>query len=151
MRFFGHPIHPMIIHFPTALLPADVVLSFLHYYKHDSAFGQAGFYCLIGGVTLGVLALLSGLLDLLFIPKGEKQALASALIHGFVNGTVILVFCIFAYKEWNLYPAVSTPAIGTLVTKAILVLIVIFGNYLGGRLIYKYHIGIENQPDGKVI
>ena len=143
MKFFGHPIHPMIIHFPTAMLPADLVLSWLYLVKNDPSYGQAGFYCLVGGVALGALALISGLIDLLLIPKENKQALAAGLIHGFINGIIILAYMVIAYKEWKSYPAISLPSNGGLATKTILVLTLFIGNYLGGRLIYKHKVGIE--------
>jgi uncharacterized membrane protein len=145
MRFFGHPIHPMIIHFPTALLPADLVLSCLHYYKNEPVYGQAAFFCLAGGVSLGILAALSGVLDLLYIPKENKQALAAGLVHGFVNGIIILFFAVFAYREWSAYPSIAAPGTASLITKGILVLILFGGNYLGGKLIYQYRVGVDKN------
>jgi len=41
MKFAGHPIHTMIIHFPTALLPMDLVLSLLGFYYHQASFTSA--------------------------------------------------------------------------------------------------------------
>ncbi len=135
----------MVIHFPTALLPADLVLSFLHYYKNDPVFGQAAFFCLVGGVAIGILAALTGLLDLILIPRENKQALATGLLHGFLNGTIIIIFGIYAYKEWSSYPAISVPTTITLLVKAILIVALFAGNYIGGKLIYKHKVGIENN------
>lgn len=146
MKLLGHPIHPLMIHFPTALLPMDFVLSLLSHLKNDPSFSLAGFYCLFGGVLFGFAALLTGLIELIYIPKTNKQALATGLYHGFVNGIVILVFAVMAYQGWKSYPQTNLPTIIIIAIKGILNLTLFIGNYMGGRLIYKYHIGLNINP-----
>jgi uncharacterized membrane protein len=145
MKLFGHPIHPLLVHFPTALLPMDLLLSILHYTRNNESFGLAGVYCLWAGVTAGLLTIVTGILDLVAIPRNNKAAWAQGLYHGAVNTTILLVFAALAYKAWQNYPAVPTSA-GNLIVKAILVCGLFVGNYLGGRLIYKHFIGIELKP-----
>jgi len=142
MKIFKHPVHLMLIHFPTALLPMDLVLSFLLYYTGNSDFGPAAFYCMIGGVGTGVLALVTGFIDLAMI-RNNRTALNAAFVHGGVNATVLLVYSVFAYKSWNLYPIIQAPTVLVLVVKLTLILFLIVGNFLGGRLILKHHIAIE--------
>src|SRR5687768_6544693 len=100
MKIFGHPLHMMLIHFPTALLPMDILLSFFAYYNKDSSFLPAAFYCLAAGVIAGGLALLTGIIDLLLIPKDKKTAIGTAVMHGFINAMVLCFFGIFAYRAW---------------------------------------------------
>ena len=142
MKLFGHPVHPLLIHFPTALLPMDLLLSILHYTRNDESFGLAGLYCLSAGIVAGLLAIITGVADLLSIPKDNKAAWAQGLYHGAINTTIILVFAALTYKGWQAYPSIQT-SVGTLILKGILVSGLFVGNYLGGRLIYKYFIGIE--------
>ena len=99
MKILGHPLHMMLIHFPTALLPMDTLFSFFAYYNKDSSFLLPAYYCLIAGVISGLLALVTGLIDLLLIKRENKAALATGFIHGFINGTVILFYGIFAYRS----------------------------------------------------
>jgi uncharacterized membrane protein len=146
MKVFGHPLHPLFIHFPTALLPMDLVLSALSYSSGDPSFALAGFYCLAGGVLSGLAAITTGLLALTDIPKTNKQALANGLVHGFLNGFLILVFGVMAYKEWQLYPQPPVATITLLLVKGILVIALFVGNYLGGKLIYQHFIGINIKP-----
>jgi uncharacterized membrane protein len=141
MKILHHPLHVMLIHFPTALLPMDLVLSYLFYTTGNESFGSAAFYCLIAGVGLGLLSGVTGLIDLVMIK--DKAAMSAALIHGGINLTAILVFSVFAYRSWNLYPQIQLPAITVLVVKLIIVVLMLVGNYLGGRLILKHHIAIE--------
>lgn len=141
MKIFRHPLHVMLIHFPTALLPMDLILSYLFYSTGNESYGTAAFYCLVGGVALGLLAGITGLIDLIMIK--DKSAMAAALIHGGINLTAILVFSVFAYKSWNLYPRVQVPSLTVLLVKLLTVIFIFVGNYLGGRLIFKHHIAIE--------
>ena len=141
MKFLGHPIHVMLIHFPTALLPMDLVLSYLFFRTGNESFGAAAFYCLLGGVALGLLAGVTGLIDLIGIK--DRTAMAAALVHGGINLTAILVFTVFAYRGWKHFPAVELPSLATLVVKSLTVIFIFVGNYLGGRLIFKHHIAIE--------
>ena len=143
MKIMKHPLHVMLIHFPTALLPMDLVLSYLFFRSGNESYGNAAFYCLVGGVGLGLLAGITGFIDLVLIKN--KTAMAAAFVHGGINLTAILVFSLFAYKSWNLYPQLSIPTITILIVKFVTVLFMLIGNYLGGKLIFKHHIAIENN------
>ena len=145
MKVFGHPMHVMLIHFPIALLPMEWVLSLLAYLYPNHSFTMAAFYCLIGGVLSGYIAMLTGLLDLIRIPKENKLAIGTGLLHGFINGLVVLIYTVFAFKAWQGYPQVATSTLAMLVVKAVLVGCLLIGNFLGGKLIYKHHIGLSKN------
>lgn len=145
MKVLGHPLHMMLIHFPTALLPMDVLLSFFAYYNNDTGFLPAAFYCMVAGVLAGAVAVITGTIDVLLIKKDKKPAIATAVIHGFTNTIVLLFFGIFAYKGWQHYPETNMPQTATLIIKAVLILILFAGNYLGGKLILHHHVGVKNN------
>ena len=134
----------MLIHFPTALLPMDVFLSFFGYYNNDYNFLPAAFFCMAAGVFIGFTAILTGIVDLVFIAKDKKPAIATAVIHGFINTTVLLFFGIFAYRSWQIYPEMNMPQMSTLIIKSVLIVVLFGGNYLGGKLILHHHVGIKN-------
>ena len=143
MKLFGHPVHPLLIHFPTALLPMDLALSLLYSSTNNASFYQAGTYCLCAGSAIGLLAMVTGLIDLMAIPRTEKKAIALALYHGFVNGLIILIFTVIALKAWQVFPQPYLVGTAGLVGKGVLVFTLFVGNYLGGQLIYAYYIGIN--------
>jgi uncharacterized membrane protein len=150
MKIAGHPVHPLLIHFPTALLPMDFVLSVIDISTGNHVFSLAGLFCLLGGVAMGLAAMLTGAIDFFSIPKSDKKALATALYHGSLNGCIILIFALVAYREWKSYPMPYIQGTTMLIVKGILVAALFAGNYLGGKLIYQYHIGIiQNKTDGK--
>src|SRR5689334_2043433 len=145
MKLFAHPAHPLLIHFPTALLPMDVGLTFLYRSSANISFYQAGAYCLWTGAAFGLVALITGLADLLAIPRSDKKAIALALYHGFVNGLLILIFAVIAYKSWRAFPSPFFAGTNGVIAKGILVFALFVGNYLGGQLIYRHHVGIINK------
>ncbi len=144
MKIFKHPIHIMLIHFPSALLPMDFVCYGLFYYTHQPSFAYASFYALFGAVVLGWAAALFGILDILKIPPGKTDALQKALIHGGINVSVIMVYTVLAYSAYKKYPTLADASLPLLIFKGVLVSFMIIGNYIGGSLILKYKIGIED-------
>ena len=89
MKLLGHPIHLMLIHFPAALFPMELVCYYIYYTNHDTSFSYTSFYAMIGGVILGSLSIITGAIDLIGI-KDNGGLQAKALIHGSVNTTVVL-------------------------------------------------------------
>jgi len=143
MKVLGHPMHMMLIHFPAALLPMDFLLSFSAYYTNDSSLLRGAFYCLVAGIVIGALAIVTGIIDALMIEKEKKQAIAIALTHGFINTIVLVFFGIFAYRAWQQYPELTMPVKSTLIIKAVFVVLLFAGNYFGGKLILEHFIGVK--------
>jgi len=90
---------------------------------------------------LGLLSGIVGFIDLVNIK--DRTVMAAALVHGGISLTAILIFSVFAYKEWNLYPQIEMPSITIMTVKLISIIFIFVGNYLGGKLIFKHHIAIE--------
>jgi uncharacterized membrane protein len=145
MKILGHPVHIMLIHFPSALLPMDFACSALGYYTGNSSFTDASFFAMAGAVLLGCLAIITGTFDLLGLIEGKPLALKKALLHGGINATVIIAYSILAFRAWKQFPELTQDGIGLLVVKGCLVTFMIAGNYLGGSLILKHKVGIENS------
>ena len=145
MKILGHPIHIMLIHFPSALLPMDFACSALGYYTGNSSFTDASFFAMAGAVLFGCLAIITGTFDLVGLIEGKPLALKKALIHGGINATVIIAYSVLAFRAWKQFPELTQDGIGLLVLKGCLVTFMIVGNYLGGSLILKHKVGLENS------
>lgn len=145
MKLFGHPLHAMLIHFPTALLPMDAVLSWGFFWQGTESLGFAAFYAALGGAATGVIAMVSGILDLLALPKANRAVVGSGLVHGLVNGTVVMIYAALVYKALLQYPVLFPPTITLLVVKTLLILTLFAGNFIGGSLVYKHGVGIQTK------
>ncbi len=144
MKILGHPIHLMLIHFPAALFPMELIFYYIYYRTNNVSFADASFYGMSAGAIFGWLAILTGTIDLIMIKESQNEAKAKALIHGFINATVVFVYSILAYVLYKKYPDLPAATIMMLGVKASLNVLMIAGNYLGGTLILKYKIAIHN-------
>jgi len=145
MKIFGHPIHIMLIHFPSALFPMDLACSIIAYYFGILSFVNASFYAMSGGVILGALAIITGFADLMITAEKRPELVAKIVIHGGINTFVVAVYSILAFKTYKQYPELTIDNPELLFIKTGLVLLLIIGNYFGGNLILKHRVGIENN------
>lgn len=144
MKIFGHPVHMMLIHFPAALFPAECVCYGLFYFTGKPSFADASYYSMLGGVSMGWLAVIFGAMDLLKIPRDKRKVITKALIHGSINTTVLIVYTVVAYSLYKKYPVLPRADVLILTMKIILVSLLITGNYIGANLVLRYRVGVEN-------
>lgn len=146
MKLYYHPPHLILVHFPAALFPMEFAFAVIALYKQDPTFNYAAFYALGGGVLMGWLAVIFGFIDLVRIPDSKSNVRAKALIHGLVNTLMLIGYTVLFFVQWKAFEITysSTPI---LLLKAILLLILIAGNYLGAQLVLKYKVGTINDPE----
>ena len=145
MKLFGHPVHVMLVHFPSALFPLDLICSVLWYYTGSTPLGYGAFFAMIGGVAGGWLAAAFGLLDLLGIPAAKKASQAKALTHGTISAVLLLGYTVVAYRHFRAYPDLLLPSVPLLLTKGGLNALLLLGDYFGGDLVYRHGIGLDRQ------
>lgn len=134
----------MLIHFPAALFPVELIFYYIYYRTGNASFADASFYAMCAGAILGWLAILTGAIDLIMIKEEQAEAKVKALIHGIINAMVVLVYSILAYVLYKKYPDLPAATIMMLGVKAALNILMIAGNHLGGTLILKYKITTHN-------
>ena len=143
MKFLGHPVHVLLIHFPSALFPMDLVCAFLAVYTGNNSFNDSAFYAASGGVVIGWFAVITGTIDLLSVAKQKSKSLNKALLHGTINSTVLIGYTLLVFLSFKHYPELRDDSIVKLSVKATLVLLLLIGNYFGGSLILKDRVGVE--------
>lgn len=142
MKLFGHPLHLVFVHFPAALFPMDFICSLLFRYSGVPSFADASFYALCGGVTAGWIAVIFGTFDLLGVMEKHREAMKKALLHGGINTAVILVYSLLAYAQYKQVPWAD--GMGILVLKGLALAGMVIGNFMGGNLILKHRVAVEN-------
>ncbi|RYY90172.1 MAG: DUF2231 domain-containing protein [Chitinophagaceae bacterium] len=143
MRILGHPVHPLLVHFPTALLPMEFALQALYRNTQDFSNYNASYYCLWGALIGGAGAVLTGLVDSFAVAREKRKALPTILYHAALNAIVLLAYALLLSKEASLFPNAYNG--GGLWLRGILLALLFFGNYLGGKLIYHFGAGIKIQ------
>jgi uncharacterized membrane protein len=145
MKILGHPVHIMLIHFPSALLPMDLICSLFAYYTGNLFFTHAAYLAMAGGVGLGALAIITGTFDLISVAENKPLALKKALIHGGINSTVIIAYSLFLFQAYKRYPELVHDTVAVLIVKGSLVTFMLLGNYIGGSLVLKDGVGLEKN------
>lgn len=145
MKLFGHPIHLMFIHFPAALFPMDFACSIIYRYTGVQSFADASFYAMSGGAMLGWIAVIFGTFDLLAVLEKHPDAMKKALLHGGTNIVVIIVYSMLAYAQYQQASWLQTDGILILIVKAFVIALMVVGNFIGGSLILKHRVAVENE------
>jgi uncharacterized membrane protein len=139
-RLFGHPVHMMLVHFPSALLPFSAVLALLAFIRNDDVLALFNFYVLSVGTVIGWMAIIFGIIDLVKLQE-NKDAFKTGLIHGGLNTLWISVFSVIGGIQIKYYPLIPVPSIAIVVIEAAVFLSMLYSNHLGGRLVLKFGAG----------
>ena len=139
MSVFGHPIHPMLIHFPVAMLIAVMGTDLAWVMTGDSFWARAGVWLTGIGALGGCFSGLIGLIDLVFLSRVRR--LTTAWTHA---ALAVMVLSLASLNwllriddpqanilPWGLYVSLLTGALIGLTS------------FLGGRLVYEFGIGID--------
>ncbi len=92
---------------------------------------------------LGWLAIVFGTFDLMSVFEKKPAAMKKALLHGCINTTVVSVYTVLAYLQYRHYPLLRPDSI--LIVKAATIGCMIAGNFIGGSLILKHKVAVENE------
>src|SRR5690606_28634478 len=79
MSLGGHPIHPMLIHFPVAALMGMVATDLAYLFSGDYFWARAGLWLAGTGALGGWVSGTVGLIDLISVPRIRR--LISAWCH----------------------------------------------------------------------
>lgn len=144
-RLLGHPIHSMLVHFPSALFPITLVFDVIGIILSNTSFATAAVYTLVAGLMGAVVAAIFGMIDFYHLPS-THEAWGKAALHALLNIFWICLFTILLALRARQYPhfELATPA--ELMISIIGVVGIIFSNFLGGDLVFRHKIGIHKDP-----
>jgi len=148
---FGHPLHPIAVHLPIALLIGGVLIDVASVWR--IAWRNAGFTHLVFG-TVGVLvALLTGIGDAYSVPAGGADALLQCHTNSAILATLVFGLMAAGRTYFRLRhkrsgaagdPEATVPAgrgaVYFALAAAGVALIVVTG-YTGGELVYGQGVG----------
>jgi uncharacterized membrane protein len=142
LRFFGHPVHPVLTHFPMALLPVSLLGDLLGVWTADSFWWSFSFYSIAIGLVFSIPALITGMIDVSSIPQ-KGAADTAAMRHMTMMITAITMFAgsffirfgVEIPSGWRLMSSVSLSLLG--------LIFLMIGGWLGGQLVYRYAVGSD--------
>jgi uncharacterized membrane protein len=142
MRLFGHPLHPAVVHFPLAcwvLLPFSDLAAL--YYAIE--FETASLFLLASGVTIGLLALISGMIDMAQLPKNDEVDRLS-IIHSSIMATVWCAFAFFLFMR-SQDGSLVDHSIYLMAASWLTGIITMIGGWFGAELVYKQGAGSHSK------
>jgi len=139
-------LHPIVVHFPIALLITSVALDFAGCFLHRAGLTTAATWCLLLGVPGAYAALFSGFLS----ERDVALAMAGSMLHLHKVCAVLTTFSfsllLLVRLIWllpTLYVKSLPPLVVALYLLASVVSVVLLGltGYLGGAMVYDRGVG----------
>lgn len=138
----GHPIHPMLIHFPVAALIALVATDAAYLHTADPFWARAGLWLAGVGAIGGWVASIAGLIDLLTVARIRR------LVTAWGHALLAVMMLSMASLNWQLRLGddpgrhVNPWGLGISLFTA---LFIAMAAYLGGRLVYENAVGVHTD------
>lgn len=143
----GHPIHPMLIPFPIAFFVGSVVFDALGVYYQNSSFWVSGGYLAVAGIVMALVAAVPGLVDYFSTVPPDSEAKTKATWHMLVNVSAIVAFAAAFFIRGG---SAVEPQTTTIFVKIAGLVLMTFGGWLGGTLVYRLQIGVTKRFAGGV-
>lgn len=136
--FAGHPLHPMLIVAPAALLPFGFIMDAMHRATGKQAYADAAYYTLVGGLLGGLAAGTAGAMDYLTIER-NTEIKRTANMHALLNTGALAV------TAANVMARRSAPDHqgGSVWLSGLAAAGVLISSWFGGHLVYKHGMRVQ--------
>ena len=144
MRLFGHPIHPMLVHFPIVfwtVAAAAYVASAAGVTEPADAVAK---FANGAGLVMAILAMLAGLFELRTLDS-RSEAMRVATWHMMIMATVWVCFLVALMLSISTGPDRATAQLAAVACAVVGFLLMGVGGWFGGRLVYEFGIAVKGQ------
>ncbi len=133
----SHPVHPILISFPIALLYATLILDIIFTISQNPVFRQAAGYAELSGIISGLLAAIPGAIDYFYTVPPKSSAKKRASKHAVLNLAMLALFtAAFLFRDtanFNIVLALELAGI----------LLMTIAGWMGGTLVHRNLIGVD--------
>ena len=146
-RVTGRPLHPPLTDFPIAAYvfaaAFDIISVIGHRHAWATELWHAGTFVLIGGVSICLLTVTAGFIDLLRPAEHRPEVSRAVTIHVCVMGTVFMVGAgDLAWRLSDYQNHASTP-VGIAIVSVATAIGVCVGAAYGGKLVFGLAVGVQ--------
>jgi uncharacterized membrane protein len=142
MRILGHPVHPMLVHFPIAFWTVAAGAYVGAAAGASESVAVVAKFANGGGLIIALLAMLPGLSDVRSVTPGS-QAMQVAVWHIMVMSTVWFCFLVAMLVSISSGMDHSTAQVGAVACAGAGFLLMGIGGWLGGRLVYEFGVATK--------
>lgn len=147
-RVFGDPTHPAVVHFPLALYPATVLFDLLAFTRDDgSVYTHGAFILILAATAMALVAMVTGFAELIDIPP-DSPAWKTAIIHMSVQMGAAGLFLVSLLLRLR-HVDDAQPPIGAVACVIAGCLVLFYGGWLGGHMVFSQGVGVEMRGDGQ--
>lgn len=138
-----HPLHPMLVNFPVAFLTTVVLSDLAYIFLGDPFWAGMSFWLLTGGTVMGVIAGVTGTIELLAVGRIRRR---TASWSHFV-AAVMLLSVAATNCGWRIdQPEAAITPWGLILSVMGLTLVGVAA-WLGGELVFAHHVGIHPHEE----
>lgn len=137
----GHPIHPMLIPYPFALLSSAAVFDFAASIAKRRSWSSTARHMTNAGIGTALVAALPGIVDYFGTVPPRTTARRSATLHALSNLSALGCFALAGSRRQD----DGRVGAAGLALEALGTGLLCVGGWLGGELIYREHIGIQDR------
>jgi nitrite reductase/ring-hydroxylating ferredoxin subunit/uncharacterized membrane protein len=139
----GDPIHPAIVHFPIAFLLGGCLMDLIDLVCECPDWWYSASYALLAaGIITALIAAVPGLIDYRYTVPPDSSARRRATRHMIVNLTAVTIFGVALFLRGH--PEIRPEAV-IVGAEALGAALLSYGGMLGGKLVSKNQIGIDNK------
>ena len=139
----GAPMHPIFVHFTIALTSASLAFDALGFFFNKASLTSAGGWTLVGSAVMTLATLSTGLTSSTRAPVEEVEARSFLRAHmalGFIFYGLLVAIVFWRASLWQSGRSVSWVYLAAL---AVVALVMTVQGYLGGELVYRYGVEVE--------
>jgi uncharacterized membrane protein len=140
----GHPIHPMIVPFPIALLVGTLICDLAFWRTLGDGWAVAAMWMLGAGIVTALLAAVFGFID--FFGSDRIRALNDAWLHMIGNLTAVVLSAVSFYLRYRYGAAAGVMPWG-LAISAVVFFLLLFNGWKGGELVYRHGVGVKDEGE----
>ena len=145
LRLFklGAPMHPIFVHFTIALTSASLVFDALGFFLNKTSLTNAGGWTLLGSAVMTFMTISTGLTSSMRAPVEEGEARSFLRAHMALG--LIFFGLLVAVTFWRMWLWQKEQGVSWLylLSLAAVSLIMSLQGYLGGELVYRYGVEVE--------
>jgi uncharacterized membrane protein len=139
----GAPMHPIFVHFTIALTSASLVFDALGFFLGNTSLIHAGGWTIAGSAVMTLMTISTGLTSSTRAPVEEGEARSFLRVHmalGLIFYGLLVAITFWRLSLWQGGRGVSWLFLGSL---AVVSLVMTMQGYLGGELVYRYGVEVE--------
>ncbi len=139
----GAPMHPIFVHFTIALTASSLAFDALGFFLGVASLTATGGWTLVSAAVMTLMTISSGLTSSTRAPVEEGEARSFLRAHmalGLIFYGVLLAITLWRLSLWQQGLNVSWLYLAAM---AVVSLVMTMQGYLGGELVYRYGVEVE--------